>query len=228
MCNSACILFGEVHLSRDEVMGKKVIEVGAVNVNGSLRASIEALQPLSYLGVDISEGPGVDEKCDINDLIEHYGKESFDVVVSAEVMEHVRNWRSAVSNMKNILKPNGVLILTTRSKSFPYHGYPFDFWRYEVEDMLVIFSDFLIEALEKDPLSPGVFVKARKPAVFCEQNLERYSLFSIVRDRPCRELQPWDILLFKTKRLVRSLLSKTLPAQVKAKVKRMMCRAKGA
>jgi len=173
------------------------------------------LEPLSYLGVDIVDGSGVDEICDVNDLIARYGQESFDVVISTELLEHVRNWRSAVTNLKTILKPNGILLLTTRSRGFGYHGYPFDFWRYEVDDMNVLFSDLSIEVIEKDPRRPGVFVKARKPFAFSERDLITHELFSIVRYRRCRNIREFDILLHR-------FGSWILPTRVKAIINKVI------
>jgi len=43
---------------------------------------------------------------------------SFDVVISAEVIEHLQFPRELIRSAKKCLKPNGSLILTT-----PYHGY---------------------------------------------------------------------------------------------------------
>jgi 2-polyprenyl-3-methyl-5-hydroxy-6-metoxy-1,4-benzoquinol methylase len=38
-------------------------------------------------------------------LVEHFGLESFDAVISTEVLEHVFDRRTVVNNMKTVLKP---------------------------------------------------------------------------------------------------------------------------
>jgi SAM-dependent methyltransferase len=218
MCNAACLEFGRSHLTRQDVLDKKVIEVGSLDVNGSLRADLERLGSSSYLGVDVAEGPGVDEICDITELENRYGGGSFDVVVSTEVLEHVRDWRRAVVNLKRILKPGGVLLLTTRSKGFPYHGYPHDFWRFEVDDIQAIMSDLVVDSIATDPLSPGVFVKARKPAPFCEKNLDAFPLFSIVNNKRCVSVTEFEILLRRCKYRLRLLLTRILPPRAAARI----------
>lgn len=228
MCNQACLQFARSHLSQAEAMNKKVIEVGALDVNGSVRPDIERLQPLSYLGVDIVDGPGVDEICDITNLATRYGKESFDLVICTELMEHVRDWPNAVSNLKNIMRPNGVLLLTTRSKGFLYHGYPFDFWRYEVDDMKILFSDLSIEVIERDSFAPGVFVKAHKPVAFFEKNPKAHELYSIIKLRRCRDICEIDILFFKVFLKVKSLirlLQRILPTRLKTILKKVIYRS---
>ncbi|MFH1442167.1 MAG: methyltransferase domain-containing protein [Candidatus Omnitrophota bacterium] len=179
MCHEACIDFGKINLRVEDVKDKDVIEVGASDLNGSLRSTIEALGPKKYVGVDIQSGKGVDIICKAEDLIRYFGSNKFDVLIATEVIEHVSDWEKVISNFKNILKPNGVIIITTRSKGFHYHGFPFDFWRYELSDMEYIFSDFIIEVAEKDPLALGIFIKARKPENFIENNLSTYRLYSI-------------------------------------------------
>jgi SAM-dependent methyltransferase len=221
MCNMTGIQFGRTHLSQSEILNKKVIEIGARDVNGSLRDDIVKLNPTSYLGVDMVEGKGVDELCDVTDLIGKYGSNSFDVVISTELMEHVKDWRAAISNMKSILKPNGILLFTTRSIGFGYHGFPFDFWRYEVEDIKQLFSDFQIVALEKDTDSPGVFLKAIKPADFLENNLSKYRLFSIVKNKRSKGVNGFDIMLFKTNWNLILILKKILPVKLKQFIRKV-------
>jgi 2-polyprenyl-3-methyl-5-hydroxy-6-metoxy-1,4-benzoquinol methylase len=44
---------------------------------------------------------------------------SFDVILCTEVIEHIPNSRAALASMKRLLKPNGVLILSTPQKWSP-------------------------------------------------------------------------------------------------------------
>jgi len=188
MCNVSCIVFGAKNLSKEEVKGKKVLEVGSCDVNGSLRPIIESWGCSEYVGVDIEKGPGVDIICSAEDIVKRFGKESFDIVISTELLEHVRDWRRAIANIKNVCRLDGTILITTRSYGFRYHAYPFDFWRYEVEDMEEIFSDCKILALEKDPLKPGVFIKVRKPNNFVMNDLSEYKLYSIITNKRMAEI----------------------------------------
>lgn len=179
-------------MARDEVAGKKVIEVGSYNVNGSLRPIIENWGSAGYIGVDRVKGPGVDKVCRVEDIVDEFGRESFDIVIATELLEHVLDWRKAISNLKRICRPGGIIIITTRSCGFGYHAHPFDFWRYEVSDMKEIFSDFKILSLQKDPQDPGVFLKAGKPLNFQERDLSLYQLYSIIGNRRVREIEKRD------------------------------------
>jgi SAM-dependent methyltransferase len=146
-------------------------------------------KPREYIGVDIEEGKFVDIVCDAENLVDYFCKETFDVVIATELLEHVKDWRKVINNMKEVLKPNGYIYITTRSKGFPYHGYPYDFWRYEIEDMKEIFKDFEIIKLEKEPDTPGVFLKARKPKDCASlSDLSEISLYSIILGKRTKEI----------------------------------------
>ena len=192
MCNVAGVLFGVQHLTPAEVKGQRTLEVGSLDVNGSWRTFLTAWQPAEYVGVDIVPGPGVDRLVAVEDLVNVFGEKSFDLVVATELLEHVFDWRAAVSNLKRVIGDNGKLLLTTRSRGFPYHGYPDDFWRYEKDDLKKIFADLSIEALEIDSSAPGVFLKARKPLKFKEIDLATYQLYSLITGSRIVDLKPAD------------------------------------
>ncbi len=163
--------FLEAHASTGDVAGKRVLEVGALDVNGSPRRVLEPLGPAEYVGVDMREGPKVDRVCQASEIVDLYGPESFDVIVSTEMLEHAVDWWGAVSNMKRALRPGGLLLLTTRSPGFPLHDHPGDHWRFTVQDAREIFADMDELVVLEDPAAPGVFVRARKPAAFTELDL---------------------------------------------------------
>ncbi len=128
MCNVDCIKWGAKILTKEDIKDKKVIEVGSYDVNGSLRYVVELLEPAEYVGIDIMEGPGVDVVCASENLVQKFGKERFDAVLSTCAFEHIKNWKESISNIKNICKKNGIILFIAPSK-WPYHEYPYDYWK---------------------------------------------------------------------------------------------------
>lgn len=162
----SAMAFARSALTADDVRGKTVIEAGALDVNGSVRPHVEALGPASYTGTDIRPGHGVDLVADAADLPALLNPA--DVVISTEMLEHARDWQAAMRGLISVMWDGGVLVLTTRSAGFPFHGYPDDHWRFPVESMRQILgaAGLDVERCEPDPApaSPGVFAVARKPA----------------------------------------------------------------
>lgn len=151
---------------RSEIEGLSVLEVGSQDVNGSPREVVLPYGPSRYVGVDFAPGKGVDLVLDVKDLARHFGTDSFDVVVSTEMLEHAQDWRTAVDQMKQVLRQDGLLVVTTRGPAFPYHGYPYDYWRFTLDDFRAIFADMTLIVLEPDaPGTPGVLMKAVKPSL---------------------------------------------------------------
>lgn len=196
MCHASVIFFGVKNLTREDIENKRVIDVGSHNYNGNMSIVAAKMNPKEYIGVDMIPGPGVDVVCLAEDLVEKFGEQSFDTVISNELMEHARNWREVISNMKRVLKPGGNILLTTRGKGFKIHAYPHDYWRYDVEDMKKIFSDFDIEILIPDPQAPGVLLKAKKPHNFKENDLSAIDLFSVVTGTRSLTLSDKDVEVF--------------------------------
>jgi SAM-dependent methyltransferase len=215
VCNRACIAFGTAHLGGDEITGKRVLEVGSRVVQSpelTLRHHLVSLRPSLLLGVDVAPGPGVDRVVDAGDLVASLGAASFDAVVCTEVVEHVRDWRRVFGNLKEVLRPGGVLLLTTRSPGFPYHGWPHDYWRFTAADLRAILDDMVVEALAEDPSAPGVLVKARKPERFVARDLSGMRLQSVVggarrREPPTRLRLAVHQLALRTRGFVRFMTS---------------------
>jgi len=176
-------------MKAEDFRAKRILEVGSKYVNGSIRPLIQNFSsPKEYIGVDISSGKMVDLVLHAERIAEYFGAESFDFVLSAELLEHVMDWRVVISAMKLTVKRGGYIYITTRSKGFGYHGYPYDFWRYEVEDMKKIFADFEIISLKKDYEAPGVFLKAKKPAKYIPLDLSDIALYSMVLGKITRSI----------------------------------------
>lgn len=104
----------------------RVLDVGARDVNGSLRT--RAPKDATYIGVDIEAGPGVDQVL-ADPYVLPFDDASFDAVVSSSCFEHTPFFWLAFLEQVRVLKPGGFLYASAPSNGW-YHGYPYDHWRF--------------------------------------------------------------------------------------------------
>jgi hypothetical protein len=92
MCHLAVVEFFIENVEKEEFQGKKILEVSSKYANGSVRPLIERFcSPREYLGVDIEPGKFVDLILPAEKLVEHFGFETFDVVIATELLEYVQD-----------------------------------------------------------------------------------------------------------------------------------------
>lgn len=83
----------------------RVLEFGSLNINGAVRDVIDAVR---YHGIDLQEGPGVDE---VADAAMFRSTSRVDLVVCCEVLEHTPI-EGILANAHQNLRGGGVLLVT--------------------------------------------------------------------------------------------------------------------
>jgi SAM-dependent methyltransferase len=78
----------------------------------------------------------------------------FDVVLCTEVLEHLPEPQRAIDEMFRVLKPGGVLLLTTRFL-FPIHDAPHDYFRFTKYGLRHLLRRFEILELQEETDSVG-------------------------------------------------------------------------
>lgn len=116
--NAQAVFFKQVRKTFPEFFtGKRVLEVGSLNINGTVR---DLFTDCSYTGIDLDEGPGVDIAMQGQDA--DWPDEHFDVTISAECFEHNPYWRETFLNMKRMTKTDGLITFTCAGLGRPEHG----------------------------------------------------------------------------------------------------------
>jgi SAM-dependent methyltransferase len=105
---------------------EKVVDLGAMNVNGSYR---ELFEPSTdYIGVDLEPGPGVDLVLDDVYALP-FEDNSVDLVLSGQMLEHSGQFWRVFTEISRVLKPEGLAFAIAPS-SGPVHRYPVDCYRF--------------------------------------------------------------------------------------------------
>lgn len=118
-----------------------IVEVGSYHVPGQEQLidlrQLFAGQP--YVGIDMRAGPGVDRVENVERLT--MPSRSVGTVVALSTLEHVRRFWLGVAELKRILRPDGVMILSTPFY-FRIHNHPSDYWRFTPEALDSLLDDY--------------------------------------------------------------------------------------
>jgi SAM-dependent methyltransferase len=110
-----------------------------------------------HIGCDIQPGQGVDRIEDVHHLT--FDDASVGTVVALETLEHVADPIRAVQEMHRILRPGGVLAISSLM-FFPIHEHPADYWRFTpqgFELLLEPFESSVVMAQGYELLPEGIF-----------------------------------------------------------------------
>jgi SAM-dependent methyltransferase len=76
---------------------------------------------------DLNFGPGVDFEADVSAM--PFDDGSYDIVLNTQVLEHVKDPGKVCKELARVLKPGGLLFLTTPQSS-PLHNLPWNFFNF--------------------------------------------------------------------------------------------------
>jgi SAM-dependent methyltransferase len=136
-----------------EHLPDSVADIGAYDMNGCLKPLFGGC---GYIGMDIRRGPNVDRVIQPYD----FGEDEFDVVVSANVMEHIQDVKRWAQEIVRICKPGGLICIVA-----PHHWHEHcnpDCWRILPDGMRWAFDG--VEILDcRRANSHDTILIARKP-----------------------------------------------------------------
>ena len=159
----------------------------------------------SYIGVDIevSGHKHKDSKADIfyDGKIIPFPNERFDAIVSFEVFEHVFNLEEVLAEIRRILKPNGLLLV-----SIPFawdeHEIPYDFARYTSYGIRHIFNKNGFEVIELQKTTTYILA-------VCQMFIAYLVQYALPRGRISRKLS--QLILIFPLNVLSLLLNALLP-----------------
>jgi lipopolysaccharide biosynthesis protein/SAM-dependent methyltransferase/exonuclease VII small subunit len=118
--------FVDVYLGQIHADKPFIVDIGSLNVNGSIKDVLPS--HIEYLGLDFEKGKGVDRI-----VTDPYSlpvdDETADIVVCSSVYEHSEMFWLLYLECLRILKPDGLLYINCPSNGM-MHRFPIDAWRF--------------------------------------------------------------------------------------------------
>ncbi len=129
-----------ISLDRELIKQFKRLKKGIVLDVGSKFSPYRKYIPVTeYLRLDIDKNSEPDICCDLHRI--QWESDYFDTLIATEVLEHLYDPQKAVNEIRRVLKPEGVCILSTRF-IYPYHPDPKDYYRFTWDSLNHLFRKF--------------------------------------------------------------------------------------
>lgn len=124
-------------------ISEPIYEFGSFQVP-SQKEGLADLRPLfpgkKYVGADMREGPGVDVILNLHQI--DLPSELVGTVLILDTLEHVEFLRKAIKEAHRILKPDGILVISS-VMNYPIHDHPYDYWRFTPEAFRSLLKPFI-------------------------------------------------------------------------------------
>jgi hypothetical protein len=121
-------------------LGDDVLEIGSRMTDaGAWWIVNRDLAQGKWTGCDMQPGHGVDVVADIHQPPEEW-RGRFSGILCSEVLEHVARPWVALPKIREMMRPDGWLIVTTLF-AFPEHGFPDDYYRYSQSGLRLLLAD---------------------------------------------------------------------------------------
>jgi SAM-dependent methyltransferase len=121
--------------THDLARAGSVLNIGA---GGEIAELLQSLG-IRNVSIDINPDRGPDRVASVEDM-NCFSDSSFNVVFCIDVLEHVKAPATAISEIRRVLGPGGILIGST-----PFllgiHDAPADFWRFTRHGLAILFAD---------------------------------------------------------------------------------------
>lgn len=125
-------------LTEKNLTPTKVLEVGSLDVNGTIHDYVKLD---GYVGVDMREGRNVDVVINGHYLTDEFDKNSFDLVICFDTLEHDDKFWLTLEKMKEVLRPGGHLVIGAPGRNCDQHSHPKDYWRFMRDAFEMFFED---------------------------------------------------------------------------------------
>ncbi len=123
-----------------DVPNPVVLELGSRSLDqGVAKWKVFVPHAAAYFGLDIVPAPGVDVVVDAHEMSRAFRPGSFDAIISVATLEHLQRPWVVAPEISRTLKTGG-LIFIIAPQTYPVHVAPYDYWRFSVDGLKIIFN----------------------------------------------------------------------------------------